>query len=79
MPPKVAWCIIIQTCLSVVFYDFWYLKHFNISQAKADEIAKLMTENEQLNVVIEDLKVGMAQILFYFLFTYFSFVSKFMG
>lgn len=29
-----------------------------IFQAKADEIAKLMNENEQLKAVIEDLKVG---------------------
>lgn len=31
-----------------------YLFHF---QAKADEITKLMNENEQLKAVIEDLKV----------------------
>lgn len=28
-------------------------------QAKADEIARLMNENEQLKLTIEDLKVGM--------------------
>lgn len=28
-------------------------------QVKADEISKLMNENEQLKSIIEDLKVGM--------------------
>lgn len=45
-------------------------------QAKADEIAKLMNENERLKSIIEDLKVGMnlaAFLLFVFLMklTYF--------
>ena len=33
--------------------------HFDIFQAKADEIAKLMNENEQLKIVNENLKVRM--------------------
>ena len=37
------------------------LSHIISMQSKADEIAKLMNENEQLKSTIEDLKVGMMQ------------------
>jgi len=38
-------------CIITIFYSWFSL------QAKADEIAKLMNENEQFKALIEDLKV----------------------
>ncbi|RVW60935.1 Golgin candidate 5 [Vitis vinifera] len=49
-----------QTNMLEVRGDTTLSSHFDIFQAKADEIAKLMNENEQLKIVNEDLKVRMA-------------------
>ncbi|RVW41273.1 hypothetical protein CK203_085183 [Vitis vinifera] len=48
-----------QTNMLEVRGDTTLSSHFDIFQAKADEIAKLMNENEQLKIVNEDLKVRM--------------------
>ncbi|CAJ2666645.1 unnamed protein product [Trifolium pratense] len=47
-------------CSSSNFYGCWVsIATCKILQAKADEIAKLMNENEQFQALIEDLKKGM--------------------
>ena len=57
------------------FYGSW-ISNFNLFlfQAKADEIAKLMNENEQLKAVIEDLKVCQAFFFPLDTWTWFDFV-----
>lgn len=48
--------------LLFITFDMYILM---LLQAKADEIAKFINENEQLKSVIEDLKVGVNYSLFF--------------
>lgn len=52
------WNLVLYYLFWLKFYVYW-ISNFNLFlfQAKADEIAKLMNENEQLKALIEDLKV----------------------
>lgn len=81
---KVAYRNIQQSCYSILFYAYEIFLYFPsreeirallpllfTSQAKADEIARLMNENEQLKTVIDELKVsGCSFLLACFQFTH---------
>ena len=47
------WSLGISVTFVIGFIGYYFL-----AQAKADEIAKLMTENEQLKSVVDDLRVS---------------------